>query len=91
MLELRLPAIFVMGSYLGAISHALTGLAALTGRGVAVPLVLVNETPHSTVDLHDTAATVSGHARGSAVLAIPRGADGRVWAEASRILRVEPS
>lgn len=87
-LELRLPAIFVMGSYLGAISHALTGLAALKGRGVAAPLVLVNETPGSTVDLHETAATVVGHAAGSAVLAIPRGADGPVWAEASRILGV---
>ena len=89
MLELRLPAIFVMGSYLGAISHALTGLAALKGGGVAVRLVLVNETPDSTVGLHDTVATVAGHAEGSAVLAIPRGADGPIWAEASRILGVE--
>jgi dethiobiotin synthetase len=89
--ELRLPAIFLMGSYLGAISHALTGLAALKGRGLSVPLVLVNETPGSTVDLHETAATVAGHAKGSAVMAIPRGADGPVWAEASRILGVQPS
>ena len=88
-LELRLPAIFVMGSYLGAISHALTGLAALKGRGVAVPLVLVNETPDSPVDLHETAATVTGHVSGSAVLAIPREADGPVWAQASRILGIE--
>jgi dethiobiotin synthetase len=88
-LALGLPAIFLAGSYLGAISHALTGLAALKGRGVAVPLVLVNETPDSTVDLHETAATVANHAKGSAVLAIPRGADGPVWAEASRILGVE--
>jgi dethiobiotin synthetase len=89
-LALRLPAIFVMGSYLGAISHALTGLAALKGRGVAVPLVLVNETLDSAVDLHETVATVTGHASGSAVLAIPREADGPVWAEASRILGIEP-
>lgn len=87
-LELRLSAIFLMGSYLGAISHALTGLAALKGRGVAVPLVLVNETPDSAVDLYETVATVAGHAPGSAVLAIPRGADGPVWAEASRILGI---
>jgi dethiobiotin synthetase len=88
MLELRLPAIFLMGSYLGAISHALTGLLALKARGVAVPLVLVNETPASPVDLHETVATVAGHAQGSAVLAIPRGADGPVWAEASRVLGI---
>ena len=87
-LELRLPAIFLAASHLGAISHALTGLAVLKGRGVAVPLVLVNETPDSTVDLHETVATLTNHAAGSAVLAIPRGADGPVWAEASRILGV---
>ena len=85
---LGLPVIYLMGSYLGAISHALTGLAALKGRGLAVPLVLVNETPGSTVDLHETAATVANHAEGSVVLAIPREADGPVWAEASRILGV---
>lgn len=88
-LALRLPAIFVMGSYLGAISHALTGLAALKAGGVAVLLVLVNESLDSPVDLHETVATVTGHAPGSAVLAIPRDADGPVWAEASRILGVE--
>lgn len=87
-MALGLPAIFLMGSYLGAISHALTGLAVLGNRGVAAPLVLVNETPDSTVDLHETAATVASHVKGSAVLAIPRGADGAVWAEASRILGV---
>jgi dethiobiotin synthetase len=86
--ELRLPVIFLMGSYLGAISHALSGLHALVTRGLATPLVLVNETPDSTVDLHETAETVANHAPNSRVLAIPRGADGPVWAEASRLLGV---
>ncbi len=31
-----LPALFVAGSYLGAISHALTGLSALKAKGLAV-------------------------------------------------------
>jgi dethiobiotin synthetase len=87
-MALGVPSIFLAGTYLGAISHTLTGLAALKGRGVAAPLVLVNETPDSTVDLHETVATLVSHAPGSAVLAIPRGADGPVWAEASRILGV---
>lgn len=87
-LELGLPAIFLAASHLGAISHALTGLLALKSRGVAVPLVLVNETPGSTVDLHETVATLTNHAHGSAVLAIPRGADEPVWPVASRILGV---
>ena len=85
---LGLPAIFLAASHLGAISHALTGLAVLKGRGVTAPLVLVNETPDSTVDLHETVATLANHAAGSTVLAIPRGADGPVWAEASRILGI---
>jgi dethiobiotin synthetase len=88
-LELRLPSIFLAGSHLGAISHALTGLAAMRARGAAVALVLVNETPDSTVDLHETADTLRSHAHGAPVLAIPRGADGAVWAQASRLLGVE--
>ena len=87
-LELRLPSIFLAGSYLGAISHALTGLAAMRARAAPVALVLVNETPGSAVDLHETAQTLKSHAQGAPILAIPRGADGPVWAEASRILDV---
>jgi hypothetical protein len=40
------------------------------------------------VDLHETAETLRSHAGGAPVLAIPRGADGPVWAEASRLLGV---
>ena len=87
-LALRLPVIFVCGSYLGAISHALTGLAALKGAGLAAPLVLVNETPGSSVDLAETAATLAAHAGGAAVLTIARGGDDAVWREASRALGV---
>jgi dethiobiotin synthetase len=86
---LDLPVIFVCGSYLGAISHTLTGLSVLAARGVRPPLVLVNETPDSTVDLHETAATLASHAPQAAILPIARGADGRVWAQASRLLGVE--
>lgn len=85
-LELGLPSIFLAGSYLGAISHALSGLAAMRGRGARPALVLVNETPGSPVDLDETVQTLTSHAQGTPVLAIPRGADGPVWAEASRLL-----
>jgi dethiobiotin synthetase len=87
-LALGLPSIFVAGSYLGAISHALTGLAAMRARGATVALVLVNETPGSPVDLHETVQTLTSHAHGAPVRAIPRGADAHVWAEASRLLGV---
>jgi dethiobiotin synthetase len=87
---LGLPVVFVCGSYLGAVSHALTGLFALTARGLKAPLVLVNETPDSPVDLHETAGTVAGHAPHATVMPIPRGADGAVWAGASRALGILP-
>ena len=88
-LALGLPSIFLAGSYLGAISHALTGLAAMRARGARVALVLVNETSGSAVDLHETADSLRSHAHGAPVLAIPRGADAPAWAEASRRLGVE--
>jgi dethiobiotin synthetase len=84
------PVIFVGGSYLGAISHALTGLAVLRARGCVTPLVLVNETPGSPVDLRETTRTLADHAPAAAVLPIPRGADDAVWGEASRVLLAPP-
>jgi dethiobiotin synthetase len=87
-LALGLPSIFLAGSYLGAISHALTGLAAMRARGAPVSLVLVNETPGTSADLNETVETLKNHAHGAPVLAIPRGADESVWVEASRLLGV---
>src|SRR6185437_14728046 len=69
-LELGLPAIFLAGSYLGAISHALSGLAAMRARDARAVLVLVNETPGSPVDLQETARTLKSHAQWAPVLAI---------------------
>jgi dethiobiotin synthetase len=90
MLDLALafqrPAIFVCGSYLGAISHALTGLAVLKAAGVATPLILVNETPASTVDLRETAMSLAAHAETPAV-AVARNAP-MSWPEVSRLLGV---
>ena len=82
----RLPAIFVCGSYLGAISHALTGLAVLKAAGVATPLILVNETPGSTVDLIETAMSLAAHAATPA-MAVARHAP-MSWPEVSRLLGV---
>ena len=92
MLDLALafgaPCIFVCGSYLGAISHALTGLAALRARGADTPLVLVNQTPGSEVDLERTVDTLSAHAGAAWVLPIARAGADLAMADASRILGV---
>lgn len=54
MAALGVPLIFVAGSYLGALSHALTGIEAVTRRGLVIAALVVNETPDSPVDLEAT-------------------------------------
>jgi dethiobiotin synthetase len=85
-LAFQIPAIFVCGSYLGAISHALTGLAVLKAAGVATPLILVNETPGSVVDLRETASSLTDHA-GAPAVAVTRN-EPMSWSEVSRLLGV---
>jgi dethiobiotin synthetase len=41
--ELASPAVLVTGTYLGALSHTLTALAALRGRRVALRAIVVSE------------------------------------------------
>lgn len=66
--------LLVAGSYLGAISHALTTHAALSARGVAVAGVIVNETPGSTVGLADTVAALRRFLPGVSVQPLTRDA-----------------
>ena len=40
--DLGLPVVLVAGAYLGAVSHTLTALAAIEGRGLTVAAVVVN-------------------------------------------------
>ena len=69
---LAIPAIVVCGSYLGAISHALTALDALWSRSISVAALVVNETPQSTVALDETAAAIARFADRVPVIALPR-------------------
>ena len=64
---LRLPLVFMGGSYLGAISHALTALGAAQSRGLEVRAIVVNESEGSTVDLEATAATLRNFANAPVV------------------------
>ena len=58
MAALGLPVLLVAGSYLGTISHTLSALDVLTGRGLRVAALVVSETPGSTVGLDQTIATL---------------------------------
>jgi dethiobiotin synthetase len=69
---LRVPVILVCGSYLGAISHALTALDTLRRHGLAVAALVVNETPQSTVARDETAATIARFADRVPAITLPR-------------------
>lgn len=72
MAALSLPILLVGGSYLGAISHALTALDALRHRDLIVKAIIVDETPGSSVDLAETAATIARFAKPVPILALPQ-------------------
>ncbi|WP_407525644.1 dethiobiotin synthase [Methylobacterium oryzisoli] len=70
---LRLPALLVSGSYLGAISHALTAVETLRAHAVALRAVVVSETPGAPTPPETVAEAVARHA-GVRVLCLGRGA-----------------
>jgi len=72
MLEIRLPTLLVVGSYLGTISHTLSALDVLERRGLEVRAIVVDETLDSPVALEDTVATIKQFARKIDVVALPR-------------------
>lgn len=64
---LKLQTLLVCGTYLGALSHTLTALAALREVGVVPALIVVNESPDSGVasvgvGLADTLTALAPHA-----------------------------
>jgi len=80
--ELEVPAVLVTGSYLGAISHALTALESLLQRQVAVRAVVVSESRGAPVPLAETCEAIAAHAE-APVLSLPRLAGGpRPWESA---------
>ncbi|MEX2035980.1 MAG: dethiobiotin synthase [Xanthobacteraceae bacterium] len=72
MAALHIPLVLVAGSYLGSLSHTLTGLDVIARRELILKAIVVNETPDSTVPLADTAATLSRFAGATPVIAVPR-------------------
>jgi dethiobiotin synthetase len=72
MAALQLPLLLVTGSYLGTISHTLTALNAVAGRGLRVARIIINESTGSSVLLDETAATIGRFAVGVPVTTLPR-------------------
>lgn len=70
---LSCPVILVGGSYLGAITHTLTALAALQARAIDVRGLVVNETFDSPVDFAATVASVARFVPDVALIALRHG------------------
>lgn len=79
---LGIPALLVTGSYLGALSHALTAAQALASRNVPLAAVVVSESQGGAVPLEETRATLARFLPETPVGALPRLADDTVAADA---------
>ncbi len=73
MAALRFPAILVVGSHLGAISHALTAAEALAARAIPLAAVVVSESEASTVTLDDTVESLGRFLLEKRLIVLPRG------------------
>jgi dethiobiotin synthetase len=66
------PALLVVGSYLGTLSHALTAATALAQRGVAVAGVVVSESTEQPVPAEETAGVLARFLAPAPVWLLPR-------------------
>lgn len=71
------PVLLVAGSYLGALSHTLTAMRALSAEHVDVAALIVSESPDSTVGLDETLGALARFVAPVPVVALPRGDIGR--------------
>ncbi len=84
MAALGAPALVVAGSYLGTISHTLTTLAAMRGRGVEVAGLVISESVESPVPPAETAEAINRHAGPLPIALVPRlPADPAPWRAAA--------
>jgi len=70
--EVELPALLVVGSYLGTLSHTLTALQALRARGCAVAGLVVSESEEQPVPLAETVATLERFEPAVPIRTLPR-------------------
>jgi dethiobiotin synthetase len=67
------PALLVVGSYLGTLSHSLTAAAALRSRAVPLAGVVVSESLQQPAPLEETVAVLARFLDPISVQALPRG------------------
>jgi dethiobiotin synthetase len=71
---LAAPALLVVGSYLGTLSHSLTAAAVLRARGVPLAAIVVSESAEQPVPAEETAAVLARFAAPARVVVLRRGA-----------------
>lgn len=70
------PALLVVGSYLGTLSHTLTAHGTLAARGIDVSAVIVSESEDNPVDLTETVDCLKRFLPQTRVYALARGDNG---------------
>lgn len=91
MKALGLPAVLVAGSYLGAISHALTAARVLLQDGVPLAGVAISESAEQPVPLEETAAAIRSFLPELPALTVPRIASGpRMWESVPDLMALLP-
>ena len=71
---LDVSVLLVTGTYLGALTHALTALETMKAHAVAVQAVVLNESEASGVDFGATLAVLQRYAGASSIVPLRRGA-----------------
>jgi dethiobiotin synthetase len=72
MAALGAPALLVVGSYLGAISHTLTAVEVVRGRDIELAGVVVSESPDHPAPLEETCQTIGRFLGTTPVVALHR-------------------
>ena len=75
----KLPALLVAGSYLGTLSHTLSAVATLAGRGIPLAGIVLSESPESPVALEESRATLRRFVGGAPIALLPRAAGPAPW------------
>ncbi len=70
--RLNIPAILVVGSYLGAISHALTAIDAIRTKGIAIAAIIVNQSVEEPMPTETTLESIRQFSSDTPLALMPR-------------------
>ncbi len=83
---LDIPCLLVSGSYLGSLSHTISTLEAMRGRGLRISRLVISGGAGEALPLEDTATALAPFLDGMPVTLIPRlRSTGQLWQQAPEI------